>query len=205
MTHVCFGRVIYTDDTVLTGPHPSELDKIVEDLATVFNITSSPVVEDFLGVKITQNHANSSYTLTQLHLIKSIIDNVGLQAKSKERAIPALASLILHSFDKSEAHHESWSYCAVIGKLNFLEKSTRPYIAYTVHQCTRFCQDPKAAHTKAVKLIVRHLKGTHDKGIFVALVRNHSIAIVMQILQVTSTQRMQRKIRLLDDRGLGMW
>jgi Reverse transcriptase (RNA-dependent DNA polymerase) len=157
--------VIYTDDTILTGPHPSELDKIVDDLGKVFNITSSPVVEDFLGVKITRNHADSSYTLTQPHLIKSIIDDVGLQANSNERAIPALASLILHSFDKSEAHNEPWSYRAVIGKLNFLEKSTRPDIAYAVHQCARFCQDPKVEHTKAVKLIVRYLKGTHDKGI----------------------------------------
>jgi hypothetical protein len=53
----------------------------------------------------------------------------------------------------------------VIGKLNFLEKSTRPDIAYAVHKCARFCQDPKVEHTKAFKLSVRYLKGTHDKGI----------------------------------------
>jgi hypothetical protein len=96
--------VIYTDDTILTGPHPSELDKIVEDLEKVFNVTSSPVVEEFLGVKITQNHTNSSYTLTQPILIKSILNDVGLQANSNKRAITALPTL--HSFEKSEAHND---------------------------------------------------------------------------------------------------
>jgi len=53
----------------------------------------------------------------------------------------------------------------VIGKLLFLEKSTRPDIACAVHQCARFCAAPKASHTQAVKRICRYLLGTRDKGL----------------------------------------
>jgi len=62
-------------------------------------------------------------------------------------------------------HAEKWNYRSVIGKLDFLEKSTRPDIAYAVHQCARFSENPKENHSKAVKRIIRYLAGTKDKGL----------------------------------------
>ena len=53
----------------------------------------------------------------------------------------------------------------MIGKLLFLEKSTRPDLTYAVHQCARFSHDPKLEHGNAVKRIGRYLKETQDKGI----------------------------------------
>jgi hypothetical protein len=49
--------------------------------------------------------------------------------------------------------------------LNYLEKSTRPDIAYAVHQCARFALHPTAGHAVAVKHIGRYLLSTKDKGI----------------------------------------
>ena len=60
---------------------------------------------------------------------------------------------------------EELDYRSVIGKLNFLEKSTRPDIAYAVHQCARFCSNPTELHAEAVKQIARYLIGTRDKGL----------------------------------------
>ena len=60
---------------------------------------------------------------------------------------------------------EIWSYPSIIGKLNFLEKSSRLDLAYSVHQCARFSSAPKASHAKAVNHIVRYLIGTKDKGL----------------------------------------
>ena len=53
----------------------------------------------------------------------------------------------------------------MIGKLNYLEKCTRPDIAYAAHQCARYTEDPKVEHAKAVRWLARYLKGTRDKGI----------------------------------------
>jgi hypothetical protein len=52
----------------------------------------------------------------------------------------------------------------VIGKANFLEKSTRPDIAVAVHQCARFSSDPKQCHADAVWYFGRYLQGTQDQG-----------------------------------------
>ena len=58
-------------------------------------------------------------------------------------------------------------YRSVIGKLNFLEKSTRPDISVSVHQCARFSENPRKSHAEAVKRIGRYLLHTRDKGLII--------------------------------------
>jgi hypothetical protein len=60
---------------------------------------------------------------------------------------------------------KDFDYRHVIGKLLYLEKSTRTDISCAVHQCTRHCANPKVQHTAAVKRIGRYLLGTKDKGL----------------------------------------
>jgi hypothetical protein len=51
----------------------------------------------------------------------------------------------------------------VIGKLNYLANNTRPDISMALHQCARFCTNPKAVHDLAVKRVTRYLLATADK------------------------------------------
>lgn len=55
-------------------------------------------------------------------------------------------------------------YRAVIGKLNFLEKTTRPDISYAAHQAAQFSANPWVTHGKALKWLGRYLNHTRDKG-----------------------------------------
>ena len=41
--------------------------------------------------------------------------------------------------------------------LNYLVNCTQPDSAYSVHQCARFCVDPKYVHEQAGKQIIRYL------------------------------------------------
>jgi hypothetical protein len=47
----------------------------------------------------------------------------------------------------------------------YLANQTRPDISFAVHQVARFSHAPREIHGKAIKRIVRYLKGTADKGI----------------------------------------
>jgi Reverse transcriptase (RNA-dependent DNA polymerase) len=116
--------VIYTDDTIITGPDPSVIKQMIKEIGKVFDITSEPEVTDFLGVQITRDKANGEFTLSQPHLIKSILQDLGLQENSNTRSIPALSTKILQKHEESEDHKEPWNYRQVINKLNFLEKSS---------------------------------------------------------------------------------
>jgi Reverse transcriptase (RNA-dependent DNA polymerase) len=158
--------VIYTDDTIITGLNEEELDKAIIDIASKFNITSQAKVNDFLGVKIIRDENKGTIEFTQPQLINSILQDLKLLDNSNCRSLPAKTSRILHQYQNSEPHDENaFHYRSVIGKLSYLEKCTRPDIAYAVHQCARFAAAPKEEHTKAVKLIGRYHLGTSTKGI----------------------------------------
>ena len=55
---------------------------------------------------------------------------------------------------------------SIIGKLNYLEKSTRPDISAATHAAARFSHNPKKSHGLAVVGIARYLLGTRNEGIY---------------------------------------
>jgi hypothetical protein len=85
------------------------------------------------------------------------------QSKTKDKAAPS--STIFCRDLEGSPFQEKWDYRRIIGKLNFLEKSTCPEIAYAVHQCARFASNPRESHANAIKNLCRYLLGTKDAGI----------------------------------------
>ena len=80
--------------------------------------------------------------------------------------MPLMSSSKLFSRHPTSLSYDGlFDYRFVIRKLNYLEKSSRPVIAYTMHQCARFTVDPKQEHTQAISWLGRYLKFTSDKGI----------------------------------------
>jgi hypothetical protein len=75
-------------------------------------------------------------------------------------------SLLLHEDSSGPEREHTWNYRAVVGMLNYLASSTRPDIAFAIHQCARFCVNPKRSHELAIHRIVRYLKSTSYKGYF---------------------------------------
>ena len=157
----------YVDDGIFIGPCDKEIDKIIMSLQRTFNLTDEGDLSDYLGIKVTQLQDNK-ISLTQPHLIDDIIRDMKFAANTKPKVLPASSSMIIQRDLDGPEFDEHWDYRSVIGKLNFLEKSTRPDIAYAVHQCARFSANPKKSHANAVKQIVRYLIGTRDKGIIIA-------------------------------------
>ena len=72
---------------------------------------------------------------------------------------------LLHRDENGSERKESWNYRSVQGMINYLAGSTRPDIAFSTHQCARFCNNPKLLHETAMKRIGRYLLGTLEKGI----------------------------------------
>ncbi len=157
--------LIYVDDTILLGPTKADVDEIISMLQSSFNLQDEGSMSDYLGVKITTNQ-DKTITLTQPQIINSILQDLNLlKPGTTGRSLPALTSKILHADHDGDAFDDSFHYRSLIRKLNFLEKSTRPEIAYAVHQCARFVEAPTKLHGEAVKHIGRYLLKTRDKGI----------------------------------------
>jgi len=161
--------IVYVDDTILLGPDVKELDSVVKLLKTKFNVDSEGDgnLGDYLGIQLKKTGTGKTQTLelTQPQLIQSILEELGLTKKgATSRTTPALCSKTLGSDLHEPKFDNSFNYRRVIGKLLYLEKSTRPELAYAVHQCARFSLNPRRSHGEALKRIGRYLLGTADKG-----------------------------------------
>jgi hypothetical protein len=155
---------LYTDDSILAGPDQSEIDQIIKEMKQVnLDITVEGDLQDFLGVNIEKK--SDGIHLTQPHLIDQILKDLRLDDDNvTTRSTPACSSRLLSRHTDSDTFDESFKYRSVIGKLNYLEKSTRSDIAYITHQCARFSTDPKQEHGQALRWLGRYLKKTRDKG-----------------------------------------
>ena len=163
--------LIYTDDGILTGKSDADIDKVIALMSQPagklrpFDMTDEGNLTDYLGVKV-EHLDDGSIKLSQPHLIQQVLDDLGFNERTKGKDTPAKSTERLHRDLHGEEMKERWHYRSVIGKLNFIEKSTRPDIAYAVHQCARFSNDPKASHASAVKHIGKYLLATKDQGIY---------------------------------------
>jgi hypothetical protein len=153
--------IIYVDDCLLFAPSDDILDSLITSLQKDFNLTTEGDVGAFLGIDITRN-TNGFLELTQTGLIQKIISFCGLETESNEHKTPA--STILHPDPSGPPRTHNWNYRTAIGMLTYLSTSTRPDIAFAIHQCARFSTAPKRIHEVAIRRIVHYLKGTKDKG-----------------------------------------
>lgn len=121
-------------------------------------------VAGFLGIQLERKP--DGLHMTQQGLTERIIKAAGLEDSPRTKPTPAAEPLGTHD-DSPLFHDKDFSYRALVGMLTYLANNTRPDIAYAVHQCARFSNDPREAHAKALKHIVMYLKGTKDKGMIV--------------------------------------
>ena len=159
--------LVYIDDCIVFGPDDKVIDDMVTDLRNSlqnFTVDDHGEVGDLLGIQV-QKRDDGSIVSTQPHLIDSIIQDLHLQSGSNPKSTPSITTKLLHKDADGAEMTPDFHYRSVIGKLNFLEKSTRPDISVSVHQCARFTKHLKRGHAEAVKRIGQYLLGTRDQGL----------------------------------------
>ena len=169
--------VLYTDDSILAGPNLDEINKAIEDIKRAkLDITVEGDLQDFLGINI-ERKKDGTIHLTQPHLIDQIVKDLNFQSNTKPKSTPASSSKLLSRHSDSPDFDGSFNYRSVIGKLNYLEKGTRPDIAYITHQCARFSTCPKKEHGEAIKWLGRYLLGTRNKGMILSPDKNFALDV----------------------------
>jgi hypothetical protein len=131
----------------------------------------------FLGVQIAKDPKAKTITFTQTALIDQIIRDVSITTTSKGKDTPV--DSILHPDNDGPPRTGDWNYRSIIGKLNYLANNTRPDISMAVHQCARFCVNPKTLHELAVKRIVNYMLATRTFGL--SLRPSRSFALDMYV------------------------
>jgi hypothetical protein len=114
-----------------------------------------------LGIKFEKK--DGKIEMTQPGLIKKILKATGMEDCNPNHT--PTASTTLSTDPEGEPMKEKWGYSSIVGMLLYLSTNTRPDITFAVSQLARFSLNPKQSHAKAIKIIVRYLAGTINKGI----------------------------------------
>ena len=150
--------LIYVDDCVIISKDEKKIEDTITCLRKRYAITDEENMEEYLGIKL--EHTGDSIRMSQPLLIERIIDAVPGMRKANPVKYPALPSVILTKDENGNIRREHWNYRSLIGMLNFLTNSSHPELAFAVHQCARFCNDPKRIHEQAVRRIIQYLLST---------------------------------------------
>jgi hypothetical protein len=152
------------DDGILSGTRAKEIQTIMLQVGQLFNMTDEGKIDAYLGVKISRP-TSETIELKQPYLIQQILEDMGMKPnmETKDKAVPS--STILCCDLDGEPFGEKCNYRSVIRKLNFLEKSTRPEIAYAAHQFSRFLANPRQSHANGIEYLCHYLMATKDKGL----------------------------------------
>jgi hypothetical protein len=165
--HADMIAISWVDDLVIVARDASKIESMIQNLKdTGYDLDSEGEISAFLGIQIDQDSTDGTFTLTQEGLTQKVIDYTGLTDCNSNK-IPASTTTL--GTDKDGARwidaDEAFEYAVAVGMLMYLANNTRPDIAFAVHQCARFTHAPRQSHGRAVKMIIRYLQGTKDKGL----------------------------------------
>ena len=155
--------VTFVDDCGLAIKDPSYVEHFVTELRKMgFELEVEGDFTAFLGVAMERN-SDGTIHMHQKGLIQKILEASKMEHCNGTWTPTTLAALGSDP-DGPLWPQTPWKYSSIVGMLLYLSTNTRPDITFAVSQVGCFNKEPRVSHAKAVKMIIRYLKRTFDKG-----------------------------------------
>ena len=155
---------LYVDDCGIVSPDMSKIDAFIDRLkAKGFEVTKECDFSAYLEIKFQRNRKNITITMTQPGLIKKVIEATGIELCSANKTPSSQTAL--GSDPEGFPIKETWKYSSVVGMLLNVSTKPSPDIAFAVSQVAWFNSNPKQSIASAVRMNIRYLSATSDKGI----------------------------------------
>ena len=160
---------VYVDDLIIAGSSLSLVNSIKHSFHNRYKMSDMGPLEYVLGVRVDQDTANRTISLSQRQYIVDLLTKYNMSDCSTE-ATPMddrkrLSKDMSPVTAAEKAEMEKVPYREAVGSLLWLSNGTRPDISYAVSQVAKYMSNPGMEHWKAVKRILRYLKGTMDRKI----------------------------------------
>ncbi|GJT47683.1 ribonuclease H-like domain, reverse transcriptase, RNA-dependent DNA polymerase [Tanacetum coccineum] len=151
---------VYVDDLIITGTPKKEIDKFKAQMEEKFKMSDLGLLAYYLGIEVTQT--NGDISIKQSAYASKILKEAGM-LDCNETLIPMDLGTRLTKINEGTMVN-STKYRSLIGCLRYL-LHTRPDLSYSVGLLSRFMQEPREQHMKAIRQVLRYVKGTKDYGI----------------------------------------
>ncbi|GJY48909.1 ribonuclease H-like domain, reverse transcriptase, RNA-dependent DNA polymerase [Tanacetum coccineum] len=151
---------VYVDDLIITGTPKEEIDNFKAQMEEKFEMSDLGLLAYYLGIEVTQTNGNIS--IKQSAYVSKILKEAGM-IDCNETLIPMDPGTRLTKITEGTMVN-STEYRSLIGCLRYL-LHTRPDLSYSVGLLSRFMQEPREQHMKAIRQVLRYVQGTKDHGI----------------------------------------
>jgi hypothetical protein len=152
----------HVDDAAVFSNSQSLYDDVFKSVQEVFDISKDPL-EHFLGIVI--NHRDDgAFELSQAPYLDTLLERIGLASTGTANSPEAsgrkgkLTRAMSPQTPADQAIMDAIPYREVVGALLWLTRATRPEIAHSVGQVSKFLHNPGWGHWCAVKRICLYLK-----------------------------------------------
>jgi hypothetical protein len=157
---------VYVDDLLIFANKMSEIDELKKRLNEKFEMADLGEAHYILGIQIKRNRDEGWIRINQKRYIDDVLERFGM-ADCKPMSAPMDPNVKLSKgmSPKTRSEEENMKtvpYQNAVGSLMYVMTGTRPDIAYAVGAVSAYNANPGEAHWKAVKRIIRYLKGSRD-------------------------------------------
>ena len=128
----------HVDDLVVIGKELHEIQLIKDGIGEQFPIKDRGSITMFLGTEFVYRKDQRVMQMRQREKIEKCFDLI--RSKPKATKIPIQPNINL--YEKSEPYEDPYHYRSVVGLLSYIAQMTRPDLAFTASQFSRFMRDP---------------------------------------------------------------
>ena len=157
---------LYVDDILIAGSNMEFVHTVKSWLSSNFEMKDMGEAAYILGVKISRDRSKRSLSHPQETYINKVLERFRMQdCKSIDTPIAKGEGLSHRLCPRTPQENEQMKhvpYASAIGSLMYAMMCTRPDICFAIGMVSRYQSNPGPAHWKAVKRILRYLKGTAD-------------------------------------------
>ena len=156
---------LHVDDCCATYSDEDFYDSFMKKLESRYKLSAAADNNMFLGMQIERTR-DGGVQVHQQHYIEETLKRFNA-TEWKCVPTPARDSIALCKEQSPQTEEERQRmakvpYRQVVGSLMWLAVCSRPDLAQALGACARFCAAPGEEHWKALKWILRYLKGTKD-------------------------------------------
>ncbi|CAI7902637.1 unnamed protein product [Closterium sp. NIES-53] len=161
-----FYVLVYVDDLVFVTADMEALVHVKSKLPMRHTCIDLGELTSYLGLRITQDRAQRTITLTQSHMVQQVLQRFGFTYSSpRSTSLPTGHSLSAPPSDESVVL--SGPYPELVGCLIYLMTCTRPDLTYPLSLLARYVAPGRhrKVHWDAAKRVLRYLCSTSGMGL----------------------------------------
>lgn len=161
--------LLYVDDMLIAGSRMKEINSLTASLSSEFEMKDLGAVKQILGMRISRDRSAGTLNLSQEQYVEKVLARFRVNdAKPRTTPLANHIKLSKEQSPKTTQEREDMAlvpYASAVGSLMYATVCTRPDIAHVVGVVSRYMANPEKEHWKAVKWLLRYLRGTSSTSL----------------------------------------